>query len=550
MTRRARRAHVEVRPVAGFTLVELLITITVLPVVLGALAFGFVSILALQSSVSNRLSDSGDAQTVSSAFQTDVQSATWITNHASSSPRCGSSGTQLLGLGWTLGNGTTVVSYSQVGSLLVRTYCSSSSTSPSGVLVPTESNTLVTSLAGAQSAAVVAIISGGVSAPPCNVTLNTDWTRSSPDWVCAQSVSNVTFPVVDVHSNPVTNYTISLVATPRVFNKAPSGGQGGQPFAPLTLLSTSALCPQTNATASLVMTAGAVVNVDGGLGPIGVSSSCAGSVYEQSNGTSLLASPLESNNPNGDSLTLVAGANGPSIDTVFTQPPTDPLASLVAPTIASPATIAAMPLRSCTGSSPVTCAPGYYNTSGTYSNSSGNFTFTGGTYVFRYAVNLQGQIGRSFTFGPGNYLFEGGLTIAGNATVNFGMGTYICEGDTSFSVASNSTVVGTQVLFYIPPASSPTFGGSVTFASNASVSLTGLAGTAGYLGVTLWDAAASGTSNPFTMGSNSSLSGVGGIYVPNGEVVDASGGTVTAQFIVSNTAAFQGGGTVLNLTGG
>jgi prepilin-type N-terminal cleavage/methylation domain-containing protein len=546
MSRRARRAHVEVRPVAGFTLVELLITVTVLPVVLGALAFGFVSILALQSSVSNRLSDSGDAQVVSSAFQTDVQSATWITNHASSSPSCGSSGTQLLGLGWTLSNGTAVVSYSQVGSLLVRTYCTSPSMSPSGVLTPAESNTLVTSLAGVQSAAVVSVVSGGVSAPPCNATLHSDWTSSSPDWVCAQAVPTVTFPVVDVHSNPVTNFTISLVATPRVFDKAPAGGQGGQPFAPFTLLNTSASCPQTNATASLTMTAGATVNIDGGSGPIAVNSSCAGAVYEQSAGTSLNASPLTSNNPNGDSLTLVAGASGPSTQTLSSQPLSDPFVSLNAPTLASPATIAAMPLGSCTGTSPVTCSPGYYNSSGTYSNSSGNVIFTGGTYVFKFAVNLQGQTGRSFTFGPGNYLFQGGLTIAANATANFGTGTYICEGATSLSVASNATVVGTQVLFYIPPASSPTFGGAVSFTSNSSVSLTGIAS---YLGVTLWDAAASGTSNPFTMGSNVSASGVGGIYVPNGEVVDASGGTVTATFIVSNTAAFQGGGTVVSLTG-
>ena len=95
----------------GFTLIELVIVIGVMPLVVGALAVGLLSVFSLQSSVTNRLTDSGDAQVVSVNFQNDVQSASLITT--ASRPRLrrttpcqpsGASGFQVLGL--QLGTGT------------------------------------------------------------------------------------------------------------------------------------------------------------------------------------------------------------------------------------------------------------------------------------------------------------------------------------------------------------------------------------------------------------------------------------------------------------
>ena len=107
----------------GFTLVELLIVMTVVPIIIGALAAGLIAVFSLQSGVANRLGDSSDAQVVAASFTKDVQGATSITTNAT--PLCGS-GTQLLGLEW--GGSTEVISYVEVqGSTstysLVRNTC-------------------------------------------------------------------------------------------------------------------------------------------------------------------------------------------------------------------------------------------------------------------------------------------------------------------------------------------------------------------------------------------------------------------------------------------
>jgi hypothetical protein len=83
----------------GYTLIELLITVVILPLIVGALMLALVSVFSLQSGVSNRISNSSDAQTVSANFANDVQSAALLTTDSTStnpSP-CGS-GSQILGL--------------------------------------------------------------------------------------------------------------------------------------------------------------------------------------------------------------------------------------------------------------------------------------------------------------------------------------------------------------------------------------------------------------------------------------------------------------------
>ncbi len=63
----------------GFTLVELLIVLVILPLVVGALALGLVSVFSLQSSVSSRLADTSDSQVVEANYQNDVASAGEVT---------------------------------------------------------------------------------------------------------------------------------------------------------------------------------------------------------------------------------------------------------------------------------------------------------------------------------------------------------------------------------------------------------------------------------------------------------------------------------------
>ena len=66
------------RTEGGFTLIELVIVCAVLPLVIGAISVALISVFSLQSSVSGRLSDSGDAQVVSTNFEKDVQGASEI----------------------------------------------------------------------------------------------------------------------------------------------------------------------------------------------------------------------------------------------------------------------------------------------------------------------------------------------------------------------------------------------------------------------------------------------------------------------------------------
>ncbi len=84
---------------SGFTLIELLIVVTIVPLIIGALSAALLAVFSLQSGVSNRLSNTVDAQTVSANFTNDVQSAAYLTTGSSSSPQCGT-GNQLLGVEW------------------------------------------------------------------------------------------------------------------------------------------------------------------------------------------------------------------------------------------------------------------------------------------------------------------------------------------------------------------------------------------------------------------------------------------------------------------
>jgi hypothetical protein len=130
---RRRSDEDETRNEAGFSLVELIIVTLITPVIIGAITLALISIFSLQSSTSNRVSNSGDAQIVSSNFETDVQNASLITSASSGlSPQCKpaspiAGGTQVLGL-QSSANGGTVISYEDVpngngGNSLMRYVC-------------------------------------------------------------------------------------------------------------------------------------------------------------------------------------------------------------------------------------------------------------------------------------------------------------------------------------------------------------------------------------------------------------------------------------------
>jgi len=191
---------------SGFTLIELLVVVVILPLVIGALSLGLISVFSLQSGVSNRLSDSGDAQALSVNFGKDTQSATSITTDALAT-QCGT-GTQLLGLVWGAAAGTPVVSYVEVLQTggtwtLVRNYCTSSS-----------------ALATPSSTSVIAydVLTPGpctLTSPPTCQLPPTAYAGSTPvttsgGWTSVQGITRVHFPIYE----PKSKYTYALDALP------------------------------------------------------------------------------------------------------------------------------------------------------------------------------------------------------------------------------------------------------------------------------------------------------------------------------------------------
>ncbi len=127
---------------AGFTLIELVIVVVILPIVIGGIAAALLSVFGLQDQTQNRIGDSNDEQVSSSTFNKDVQSAQQI--ETATTPACGGSAqTQLVGLEWGLdanGNYDTVVSYvlGQYGSSnwIIRQICTTgASTTPTSTRV-------------------------------------------------------------------------------------------------------------------------------------------------------------------------------------------------------------------------------------------------------------------------------------------------------------------------------------------------------------------------------------------------------------------------------
>lgn len=196
---RAYEAPVQGRADGGFTLIELLITILILPIIMAAIAAGLIAVLSIQGSVSNRVSDSADAQVTSANFVQDVQSAGKITTDGNA-PECGT-GTQLLGLQSTSGSSTVVITYAEVASgpswLLVRDQCANGYSA-----TPTEATTVSFDIPSNLAAPLLE------TSVPAETTLVNANARAG--WISVQPVTEVYFPITE----PLSGYAYSLTADP------------------------------------------------------------------------------------------------------------------------------------------------------------------------------------------------------------------------------------------------------------------------------------------------------------------------------------------------
>ncbi|HEY3841955.1 MAG TPA: prepilin-type N-terminal cleavage/methylation domain-containing protein [Acidimicrobiales bacterium] len=203
------------RSEGGFTLIELLIVCVVLPMIIGAVALALVAVFSLQSGVSKRLGDSGDAQAVSAFFVSDVQAAGTITTDSTpNSPgQCGS-GIQLLGL--VTGSGTEI-SYDQVqrGTGSSSTYSMFRRVCQGGNLTtPVTSSVVSGDIAANQpSPNMTCAATPATVAAECTGTTPT----YSTAWIPTAGITGVTFAITEPASTavPGSSYAYSLTALPR-----------------------------------------------------------------------------------------------------------------------------------------------------------------------------------------------------------------------------------------------------------------------------------------------------------------------------------------------
>jgi prepilin-type N-terminal cleavage/methylation domain-containing protein len=227
----------------GFTLVELLITLTIIPLVVGSLSLGIIAVFSLNNQTTSRLSDTADAQVVASIYQKDIQAAGYVTTVNVSSPQCGAgTGLQLLSLesvpNQTTGDFQSVVSYvgvpennGQNGAAtysLVRLDCVKGSTTP--VSETTLANDLPTPTASQPLVPPVVYCSQGASPSICSGPgsgSTVQCSQCTQGYVPAQDIGTIDFSATE----PATSYNFNLDASPAAGTSFNSGGVASTPAA-------------------------------------------------------------------------------------------------------------------------------------------------------------------------------------------------------------------------------------------------------------------------------------------------------------------------------
>jgi prepilin-type N-terminal cleavage/methylation domain-containing protein len=212
---------------AGFTLIELIVVVAILPIVVGGISVALLSVFGLQSQTTNRIQDSNDELTASANFNRDVQSAQELTTQAT--PGCGAATqTQVLGLEWgsnssAPGGYQTVVSYVSASvvnqqaatttySMLRQVCTSGSSTTPTSTSIVARdignTPTLATGTPCPTSPSASTLCITGAATQQGGALPNISGNFST--WTTAQNVTGITFTIVATGSS----YTYSLVGLP------------------------------------------------------------------------------------------------------------------------------------------------------------------------------------------------------------------------------------------------------------------------------------------------------------------------------------------------
>ncbi|MGA7833918.1 MAG: hypothetical protein WCA31_01780 [Acidimicrobiales bacterium] len=189
----------------------------VTPLIIGALAAGLFAMFSLQTSTSNRLSDSGDAQVVSANFEPDVQQAQQVAVGNLAQNECSSQ--QVFGVEWgqITGGYENVVSYvvsaNGLQFNLVRDLCQPG---PSGLKLV--SSTILSYNVGPTPTFTINCTSAG------EATCSTD--QSAGSWVPTTDVESAQLSISEPSSTEKGgSYQYSLSAVPAATATVSSGGQ-------------------------------------------------------------------------------------------------------------------------------------------------------------------------------------------------------------------------------------------------------------------------------------------------------------------------------------
>jgi prepilin-type N-terminal cleavage/methylation domain-containing protein len=209
------------RTESGFSLIELLVVMVILPLVIAAIAVALLTVFRNQQTTSSTISSSADTSVVSSEFVSDVQSAATVTTVTSPSnpSTCLAPGqvgaTQLVS--FASADGNTEISYVSVpqgtNNVVFRNLCHPPSTNP------------VSSTVVAHTAQSVQAVIAGL---PCPQTLNQGPTcPASQGWTSAAGTAYAKLTITAPIPKTSTTYSYSLQAAPRVSNPSSSGIPGG-----------------------------------------------------------------------------------------------------------------------------------------------------------------------------------------------------------------------------------------------------------------------------------------------------------------------------------
>jgi prepilin-type N-terminal cleavage/methylation domain-containing protein len=470
----------------GFTLIELIIVVIILPLIIGAIAVALLVTFRAQVGVSTRVSASVDAQITSAYFVRDVESALYLTTTKAPSSAawpatagkttfCGTGTTLIVSLAWPstqqpIHTSVTVVSYWKLpNNVLEREACKGSGTPSSSI-----------TSRGYLSPFAHALLS-------CIASKLTCGTRAATTWVPAKWVSAVTVAVAE----SVGKYDYSLTASPRASTGggAYSGGSTHtqiKKIPPLLALGAgTGVVTETSAggTTKITVTTGTAVLNTG--------------YFRMTNGTTFTAPKI------------VVGKKTPCTKKTFklakcTGTITPPKAKW---THSSTPTVFKDPFLTLTDPTPTTL----------------------GLTIRTTCTPHTGKLS------PGEYECGGTpLILSGGASVTLTHGIYIF--DTGLKVQGGSTLHGTTVLIYLPcrhagldqwvPNGTMAFSCSESLqVSNGAISVSPL-GTPPYSNLWFWQN--SGDTNAVK------LSGTGALSVRTG-VLYAPAATVTLTGLGTNT---------------